>query len=134
MVAYDVHLESGGSRTIKRPATESDMAQLCEQGDLTKEEAATWEADLRQWEAACRAIDAQHPSLTALEEAAQRAEELYDALDHQVIAAPAQSLDDIRAKLEFLAEMECMDGKSGMHPERLVLGLIRDLKRMTGAK
>jgi hypothetical protein len=56
-------------------------------------------------------------------------------MDDQFIEAPAQTLEDIGTKLEFLTVMADLKvGPDADVSDRMVFSLIRDIERMTGTK
>jgi hypothetical protein len=121
-----VELEGPNGERRLRPGTAEELANLEQQGRL---------ADLLEWEAACDAIDAQHPKLRELKDAAKAANARWLQLDDQFIATPARSLEDIGVKLKFLTVMADMkDDPDAEVPDRMTFSLLRDIERMTGAK
>ena len=104
-------------------------------GELSPEEVESRIAELREWETACDAVDAQHPKVSELQKAAEAANDRWLQLDDQFIAAPAHTLEDIGMKLEFLTVMADMkDGPNAEVSDRMVFSLIGDIERMTDTK
>jgi hypothetical protein len=130
-----VEWEDEEGKTHRRAASAEDFTSFAERGDMTSDELAKALADLRVWEAACDAVDAQHPEVAALRDAADSADARYEELDQQFIAAPAHTLDDIAVKLRFLVMLDGLqDGDDADYGDRLVFGLLRDVGRMSGQK
>ena len=119
-------------RPLSRAVSEDEIRA---NGALSPEEVESRIAALREWEAACDAVDARHPTVSELQKAAEAANDRWLQLDDQFIAAPAHTLEDIGMKLEFLTIMADMKvGPDADVEDRMVFSLIRDIERMTDTK
>lgn len=71
------------------------------------------------------------PAAPMLKRIAAKKQAAFDRLEEQFVNAPAMTLADFDAKLDYIAE--CLKYRD-MTAEKVVPGLRRDLKQMTGTK
>lgn len=95
-------------KPLQRPVNEWDFPELIEQGDLTEADVETWRRDLSEWKARCEAIDAQHLD-RSIERAADEAMARLEEIDNRFRNAPATSLADAKAKLDYFFHFKDVD-------------------------
>jgi hypothetical protein len=104
---HNVQWEFEGKQ-CQRPVTDWDFPQLIEQGELAEADVETWRRDLSEWETQCEAIDVQHLDRSIKRAADETAARLED-IDNRFRNAPATSLADAKAKLDYFFHFKDVD-------------------------
>jgi hypothetical protein len=134
---YEIQQPDGTTVVQPMLAPESDLLSACtrisEKYGQNSRKAAVARGRVekyREWEAACRVVDARY-KVPELEKSHEKAERLMQTAEKRFVAAQPRSLQGILLKLEYIADIESMrdgGGSSDLLVRRVVLGLIDHLQ------
>jgi hypothetical protein len=117
-------IENAGADRRAAQSAEAWIEDAIADGHIKKSSPVVRE--FREWKAACQAIDDQHLD-RSLERQWHDSNKRLEQLDARFRRAPAKSLADIRAKLDYILHYECFTDERSR-------GLIRAMKRDVPAR
>lgn len=101
------------------------IRNLVKWGHITEAEAGVLRAELRQWEAARKAVEDQH-GYSKAKAALDAAENAFRTIEKAFIKAPVRSMDDAVTGLLFVLDQQNLDEDS----ERVLRASIRALQKL----